>query len=32
MRLLQFINDSITVWYYAQFIQHSSNAVIFAVN
>ena len=27
--MLQFINDSITVWYYTQFIQHSSNSVIF---
>jgi len=29
--LLQFINYSMKVWY-AQFIQHSSNAVILAVN
>jgi len=29
--MLQFINYSVKVWY-AQFIQHSSNAVIFAVN
>jgi len=30
-RMAQFINFSIKVWY-AQFIQHSSNAVMFAVN
>jgi len=31
MRLLQFIKYSIKVWY-AQFIQHSCNALIFVVN
>jgi len=31
MQLLQFVNYRIKVWY-TQFIQHSSNAVIPAVN